>query len=393
MDIWSTDCVWCVIPVYNNGSTVWRVAEGCREQLKHVVVVDDGCTDVNVTELLADLDVTVLRHETNQGKGEALLTALKHIHAQDGKWMLCVDADGQHLPTDIPNFYEAMESSPTSIIIGARDFNVPNVPGGSRFGRKFSNFWIKLECGVLVSDSQSGFRAYPVEYLTQMKFRGNRYDFEVEVLTKAVWMGLSLVDVPIHVFYPPKEERISHFHQWKDNLRLTHRHGMLVSRRLNPWPHKKLVKGGGLDLGELIRHPRRTLLQLLKESATPVELGISAFVGIVLATLPLIASHTITILYVTTRLNLNRLLAVTIQNLCNPPVVPIACIMLGHFMRNGRWFTPPENFADVMADLPLYFLDWLLGSLVLAPILGLFVGGAIYWISVTIQRRQQQKPL
>jgi glycosyltransferase involved in cell wall biosynthesis len=387
MQAWADQHVWCVIPVYNNGGTVKAVAQACRAQLRHVVVVDDGCTDVDVTELLSDLDVTVLVHAENRGKGQALLTALDFIHEQGGEWMLCVDADGQHHAEDIPRFFAPMQENPTAIVVGARDFSVPNVPGGSKFGRKFSNFWVKLECGAMVSDSQSGFRAYPVELLRQMRFRGARYDFEVEVLTKAVWYGLSIVDVPIQVTYLPKEERISHFDQWRDNLRLTHRHGMLVSRRLNPWPHRKLVKGQWIDFGQLIRHPRRFLSMLLNESATPVELGISAFVGIVLATLPLIACHTVTILYATTKLSLNRLLAVTIQNLCNPPLVPVACIMLGHWMRSGRWNPLPEDFSDIMAELPLYFVDWLLGSLVLAPLLGLGIGLVVYGIAQGLQRR------
>jgi glycosyltransferase involved in cell wall biosynthesis len=376
--------IWCVIPVYNNGTTVKSVALRCRRQLDHVLVVDDGSTDADISALFADTDIEVLRHETNRGKGAALLSALSHIRKKGARWMICVDADGQHYPEDIPLFLPVMEQFPSSIIIGARDFSTANVPRGSRVGRRFSNFWIKLECGVRISDSQSGFRAYPVDYLAQMKFRGTRFDFEVEILTKAVWYGLSLKEIPVQVVYAPKGERISHFHLWKDNARLTHRHGMLISRRLLPWPHKKLVRPE-YDYSELVRHPLRYLIRLLKENADPIELGLSSATGVLLGTLPLVGVHTISILYVTTRLSLNRALALAIQNVCAPPFVPAACIMLGHRMRQSRWLT----FEDLRhVALKEYFFDWLLGSLVLAPLLALLAGLLIYRLAFLLQRKK-----
>ncbi len=378
--------IWCVIPVYNNGGTVRDVAVACRKHLKNVLVVDDGCTDVAVAALFAGTDIQVLSHEVNRGKGAALRSALDYVKRRGGTWMITVDADRQHNPDDIPLFFPMIGTYPHSILIGARDFSGENITGGSRFGRKFSNFWIRLECGVSISDSQSGFRAYPVELLSKMKLHDRRYDFEVEVLTKAVWNGLTLHEVPIRVFYPPQGERISHFNQWKDNLRLTLRHTLLTSRRLLPWPHKKLVQPGETDWRTLIRHPRKFLAMLLKENSSPTELAVAAGVGILLATLPLIACHTIAILYVTTKLNLNRLLAVNIQHLCAPPLVPLACIELGFFLRHGSWIGRDE-LSTFAGNLHQYLLNWLLGSLVLAPALAVIVGLGVFYIATTVRRK------
>ena len=382
----STDSIWCVIPVYNNGQTVEQVARGCRKHLEHVLVVDDGSTDADLPKVFAGSDIEVVHHDTNKGKGRALLTALTFVHERGGQWMITVDADGQHSPDDIPLFFPMLGSQADRIVIGARDFSGEHIPGGSRFGRKFSNFWIKLECGVKVSDSQSGFRAYPVGPLSQMKLKGNHYDFEVEVLAKAVWHGLLLVDVPISVHYPPPEERISHFDQWKDNVRLSGRHTLLVLRRLLPWPHKKLVKRDSNDWKELLLHPRKVLSMLLKENSSPAELGVAAGVGLLLATLPLIACHTIAILYVSTKLNLNRLLAINVQHFCAPPFVPAACIALGFYMRNGHWLGI-EELNNFVADLQQHFLNWLLGSLVLAPVLAIVGGVIVYCIANSLQRK------
>ena len=380
------DSVWCVVPVYNNGGTVKDVALGCRKQLEHVLVVDDGSTDVDVSALFADTDIEVLTHSENRGKGAALLSALDYLQKRSGQWMICVDADGQHNPDDLPLFFPIIGKNPSSIVVGARDFSVPNVPGGSKFGRKFSNFWIKLESGISVSDSQSGFRAYPVELLSKMKLRGSRYDFEVEVLAKAVWYGLGIEDIPISVHYPPKDERISHFDQWTDNVRLTGRHTLLVSRRLLPWPHKKLVKPDETDWKTLLLHPRKVLAMLLQENSSPVELGVAAAVGILLATLPLIACHTIAILYVSTKLNLNRLLALNVQHFCAPPFVPLACIGLGFYLRTGAWIGR-EDLRSMASSLPQYFVDWLIGSLVLAPILAIIAGLLVFYVAEAIRRK------
>jgi len=378
--------VWCVVPVYNNPATVTDVVRRCCEQLPNVLVVDDG-SDQPVEKLLADLPVTVLRNEENRGKGKALLTALRYIEKQGGAWMVAIDADGQHDPADLKKFLPALQAEPNAIHIGARDFSVPNVPKGSRFGRKFSNGWIKLECGATISDSQSGFRAYPVRLLSQMKFRGRRYDFEVEVLTKAVWYGLSLTEIPVHVVYPPKEERVSHFSQWKDNLRLTHRHAMLMSRRLLPWPHPRLIPPGEEDWRTMVRHPRKFLAMLLKENSSSAELSFAAGTGLLLATLPLIACHTIAILYAATRLKLNRLLALNVQHLCAPPFVPLACIWLGFFLRTGSMIGL-KDLRNIAENLPLHLLDWLIGSLVLAPAIGALGALAVYFISHRIQKER-----
>lgn len=210
--------------------------------MANVLVVDDGCTDADMAELLHGLDVTILRHGSNRGKGAAILTASRHLEACGAEYMITIDADGQHLPEDIPLFLGQMEPDNPAIIIGCRDFNTENVPGSSRFGRSFANFWLKVETGVAVDDCQSGFRAYPVRYLNMLRFRGSHYDFEAEVLARAAWAGLQLKMVEIRVIYPRPEERVSSFKPFLDNLRLTGIHSLLVGRRMLPWPHRRLVE-------------------------------------------------------------------------------------------------------------------------------------------------------
>ena len=379
-----------VIPVFNNERTVLQVALAARRLHPHVLVVDDGSTRLpnDFDNILKANDIRLIRHQQNCGKGVALQTALKDLHERHADYMITLDADGQHSPDDIPAFIDLLEKEGQNrdlLVIGVRDFNAPNVPDSSKFGRKFSNFWIKLETGVTCADTQSGFRAYPVEPLSKLKFHCSRYNFEIEVLTRGLWGGLKLRELPIRVTYEPPEQRVSHFHPWKDNVRLSLLHTTLVTRRLLLFPHKRIVPKPKLQLPSLWKHPKEFFLFLLKENATPELLAISATVGSLLAVLPLVSCHTLVILYVCIRLNLNKVMALAIQNLYMPPFTPFLCIELGYFMRHGV-FLREASMQTIVHELHLRFWEWLLGSLIIAPIAAILSGLITYVIAKRLQK-------
>jgi len=374
----------CVIPVYNNAATLLPLVQQCRKLIQDIAVVDDGCTDTDVTSLLSDESVTVLRHERNRGKGAAILTALAFAQAQGFSHLITLDADGQHAPSDLPRFMEACRNTPSAVVVGVRDFTVRNVPSSSQFGRSFSNFWIALETGTVSADTQCGFRAYPVKLVSQLRVASRHFDFEVEILVKSLWAGLPLVEVPVSTFYAPPSERVSHFHKIRDNVRLTHLHGKLVSRRLFPWPMRRLVPTSKASAWRQVLHPGRFILSLLYESATPIRLGVSAGVGTFLAVLPIPGVHTLAILYVTTRLNLNRMMAFVIQNLFVPPFTPGLCMVVGHLILHGALL---PRFPRTVQELFNCFNEWLVGALVLAPVFSVLLGFLVYKLSVLIHER------
>ena len=383
----STEHIWCVIPVFNNKDTVKNIVMDCRSRLPQVVVVDDGSTDVDVSKLFSESDIVVLRHGKNRGKGQAIMTALRFIESRGGRFMITVDADGQHYPRDIEKFIPLLQGDETAIIVGSRTFDGKKVPGSSRFGRKFANLWLRVEAGVSIDDCQSGFRAYPVRYLSQMSLTGSFYDFEAEVLAKAVWAGLKLKAVDIDVWYPEPPARVSSFKPFVDNFRISWMHTKLVGRRLLPFPHRKLVPASKKHLdSSMLRHPIRLLKTLLQENATPGGLAISAAVGTFLAVLPLISIHTLVIIYVATRLHLNKVMAVNIQHLCMPPFVPLACIEIGYYMRNGCWLTE-ISMNSVFGQLTDRLFEWLLGSLIIAPAAAVMVGGSVFLSALALQKR------
>jgi uncharacterized protein (DUF2062 family) len=218
-----------------------------------------------------------------------------------------------------------------------------------------------------------------------MDFKGAHYDFEAEVLAKAVWGGLSLETVGIGVVYPKPEERVSSFKPFLDNLRLTGIHSMLVGRRLLPIGHTKLVEQPPkVDLS-LLRHPGKMVRMLLKENATPEGLALSAAVGMFLAVLPILFAHSLVILYASMRLGLNKIVALNIQHLAAPPFVPALCIEVGYYMRHGRWLTD-LSFATVFQQFSSRLFEWFLGSLIIAPLAAVLTGGVMYVTAATIKK-------
>lgn len=381
----STKRIWCAVPVYNNKGTVRSIVEGCRSILEKVVVIDDGSTDADVKSLLAGIDVALLRHDKNSGKGRAILTAARYIEEQGGDYMITIDADGQHNPADIEKFVALIEDKYLGIIIGSRNFDTENVPEKSRFGRRFANFWLHMETGVHIDDCQSGFRAYPVKYLNQLKFSGSHYDFEAEVLAKAAWAGLQLRTVDVEVIYPKPEHRVSSFRPFLDNLRISHIHAMLIGRRLLPWGHRRLVEQKKIDF-KMLRHPGKLLKMLLTENATPGGLAMAAAVGAFFAILPLLFMHTFVIIYVSTRLNLNKVISVNVQHFFMPPFVPAMCIEVGYYLRHEKWLTE-ISLETVFAQFSDRLFEWFLGSLIIAPVGAVLMGSIIFFITALIKKQ------
>jgi len=218
------------VPAYNNAGSLVAVVRDIRRMAPElpVIVINDGSTDSTETELArsgllsqAEPRVWLVTHPRNLGKGAAIKTALAHALQAGFSHLVTFDADGQHLAQELPKMLEAAHEHPTAIIIGARDLSSPAVSNVSRFGRAFSNFWLRIQTGCRLEDSQSGLRVYPVAPAHSLGARGRRYDFEVEILILAGRAGLEMRSVPISVHYPPPAQRVTHFRAFVDNARIS----------------------------------------------------------------------------------------------------------------------------------------------------------------------------
>lgn len=372
-----------VIPVYNHAKTLRDTVIRALEVNDEVMVVDDGSTDCGI-ETLAGLDVHILHHSFNRGKGAAILTAARACRQLGMTHMVTIDADGQHDPNDSRRFHTVIWNDRNAIVIGKRDFQTTRIPGISRFGRYFSNFWVRVQTGQSIGDTQSGFRAYPLVVLEKLRLRETRFAFEVEVLVKAAWAGVTLHEVDISVYYPPAQQRVSHFSLFKDNLRITLLNTRLTLRSLSPVPHRQIFDLHGRNEKLSVRHPIRLLKALLAENNSSGQVVAAGALGVFLGTLPLIGFHSIVILFGAGFFRLNKITALTASQLCMPPFVPALCIETGYFLRHGTFLTELSMTTLGSQGLERCY-EWLIGSLILAPVLSAVVAGIIYVMAFFIK--------
>ena len=224
-----------LIPVYNHIGGIGLVIERSHRLGFPIWVVDDGSTDGAAERVAALEGITVIRHDENRGKGAALLTGFAAL-AGEADWVVTLDADGQHDPADAPSMIQAIPKGQRPIVIGRREGMVgEDVPWTSRFGRKFSNFWVRAAGGPVLSDTQSGLRIYTLPEAMRLRVRARRFQFEVEILVRARWAGIPVVEAPIGVCYTPGMKRISHFRPFVDFCRNSATFTRLILLRIIRW--------------------------------------------------------------------------------------------------------------------------------------------------------------
>lgn len=217
--------VCAVIPTYQNAKTLLQVVADVHRVVDTVFVVDDGSNDG--TAALLDKATgnerpeKVLTHPKNCGKGAALKTGLTYARQQGFRYAVTVDADGQHRADDIPALLKAVEEEPDALAIGSRGLQHENMPAKSTFANRFSNFWFALQTLQRLPDTQSGLRVYPLRCLHGLRWMSARYEAELTLLVFSAWAGVKLLPVPVSVYYPPRDQRVTHFRPGRDFTRIS----------------------------------------------------------------------------------------------------------------------------------------------------------------------------
>ncbi|MBD9034889.1 MAG: glycosyltransferase [Prevotella sp.] len=217
--------VCAVIPTYQNAKTLLKVVADVHRVVDTVFVVDDGSNDG--TAALLDKATgnerpeKVLTHPKNCGKGAALKTGLTYARQQGFRYAVTVDADGQHRADDIPALLKAVEEEPDALAIGSRGLQHENMPAKSTFANRFSNFWFALQTLQRLPDTQSGLRIYPLRRLHGLRWMSARYEAELTLLVFSAWAGVKLLPVPVSVYYPPRDQRVTHFRPGRDFTRIS----------------------------------------------------------------------------------------------------------------------------------------------------------------------------
>ncbi|MFH1575104.1 MAG: DUF2062 domain-containing protein, partial [Acidobacteriota bacterium] len=328
--------------------------------------------------------------------------------------VIVFDCDGRDDPSRVVELLARVHEDPWTIAVGRRREAAPS-------GRFWRGLCLRLACGVDVADVTGGPRVYPVAALTRIECRGKGPEFDDEIIARAIWAGLSLdpVDLDPQVPAPPDSP---------PRRSLPDRPGTAVTyariclRNLNPWPFRRVFQSDPdavpfslsrpfawwialhrrvtRKLGEgeerlSLRHPLRSLKILHLERTSPKEISLACMLGVFLGALPLIALHTVAIVFYATRLRLNRAIAFYASNLCAPfvpPFVPALDIEVGHFLSHGRFITLADLetrhalFRTLCAEAHLRLLEYLLGSLVVGPILALLTGAVVFVVASARRR-------
>ncbi|MGH8159638.1 MAG: glycosyltransferase family 2 protein [Rhodanobacter sp.] len=212
---------WCVlIPCLNEEAAIQSVVESVLALSAPVIVIDDGSDD-RTPEIIAALPVTLLRHTTRRGKGEALRHGFREALRQGYDAVLTMDGDGQHLARDIPRIVAAAAQYPDHLVIGARLLDREQQPKGRRRANAVADWGISWACAQPVADTQSGQRWYPRAALELVDLPAEDFVFEAAILIAASReKKLGVVSVPIASRYHG-EFRLSHFNPARDVTRIT----------------------------------------------------------------------------------------------------------------------------------------------------------------------------
>ena len=205
-----------IIPAYREERHISDVVRRTRQQLDHVVVIDDGSSD-NTARCARDAGAEVIVHSQNRGKGEAIKTGLRHWLDRQFIHVIILDSDGQHLPEEIDRFIAAAaQAGSRSFFLGNRMNNLTGMPFVRRVVNRYMSNRISRICRQKIPDTQCGFRMLDRQLVPELLEGGNRFDYETEMLIIASRKGYRIESVPITTVY---SDEVSKIHPARDTIR------------------------------------------------------------------------------------------------------------------------------------------------------------------------------
>ena len=372
-----------VIPTYNTAGTLRDIISRSLRYCHDLIVVNDGSTDRTASVLETIPGIRVIAYPDNRGKGYALHTGLKAAAEAGFRYALTLDSDAQHYPEDIPSFIERIERHPDTLLIGARNLTADNMPAKNTFANRFSNFWFKVETGITLADTQSGFRLYPLQRLGTLHTLCRRYEFEVEIIVRAAWKGIRVENIPIRVYYPPEGERISHFRPLRDFTRISILNTFLVLQALlvyYPWRFLR-----SLTRENIRRFFRKNITHSPESNG---RLAAAMAWGVFCGILPIWGYQMLFAGITAHLMKLNKLICIVFSNISIPPMIPF--ILYGSYWMGGKLLDIPVTLR--ISDISLQRMaeclaQYLVGSICFAALCGLLCGIASWTILKLLKRR------
>jgi len=218
-------CPVALIPAFKPAPAIIDIARAlfASDSFSAIVAVDDGSGPEfsKIFEKLISLDVIVLHHTINLGKGLALRTGMNHIawNYPNSVGIVSLDADGQHLSPDVVVVANTLSENPGALILGSRCFDT-STPLRSRFGNEATRLVMRIIGGLKIRDTQTGLRGIPLALVPSLlRLRTSGYDFELDMLLQCRQQGMSIIETPIATVYIDNN-RSSHFNPFWDSLKI-----------------------------------------------------------------------------------------------------------------------------------------------------------------------------
>jgi glycosyltransferase involved in cell wall biosynthesis len=190
------------IPAFNEAKNIAAIITELKKITDSIVVCDDGSSDLTA-EISEKLGVTVIKHEKNMGYGAAINSIFKKCIEIRSDVLVTFDADGQHRIDDLEKVLQPIKKNQADVVIGSRFLdNKSDVPNYRKVGIKIITQVTNASIKKKLTDSQSGFRAYNRQVLTQINPSDIGMGISTEILIKASSKGLRITEVPIKILYP-----------------------------------------------------------------------------------------------------------------------------------------------------------------------------------------------
>ena len=250
-----------VIPAYNEAPTLGAVVAAARAHAP-VLVVDDGSDDASAA-VAARAGAEVIRHPKRLGKGEAIRTGVAAARRRGATLVVTLDGDGQHDPADLAVVLDAARAAPRAIVVGSRLGAGAALPADRLNAIRVAGFFVSWASGLTVRDTQSGFRAYPVELFDDVEPRRGGFVFETEVLVAAAARGWRVREVPVTAI--PRAARRSRFRPLGDGVAIG---AYLAGLALARWEVEARAALGALG-APFTRDRRRRRHAAMLEDAAP----------------------------------------------------------------------------------------------------------------------------
>ena len=309
-----------VMPTYNNAGTLRDVISEVLGYCADVIVVNDGSTDATA-QIISSFDTCIrsLSMESNRGKGIVLQCGMAYAVRLGYKYAITIDSDGQHYPSDLPIFAEAIENEYGTLLVGARNLRAEGMPGKNTFANRFSNFWFRLETGIRLEDTQSGYR-----------------------------------------YYPPEGERVSHFRPLRDFTRISILNMMLVLYCLLwRWPVNFCKKLTWTNIKSFIDR------NILHSPESNARIAAAIFLGVLMGVMPIWGYQMVCAFALAHLLKLNKVITLVAANISLPPLIPF--IIFGGYWTGCKILGQPVIISlnqISVSSIGGILLQYLVGSIV-----------------------------